>query len=805
MFCLNHIRWLIGAGLIALIAFSAGADRVQTIATLSTRESAETAASWRGGNGSPAPLAVGDGLRFVCPSRLAADRAYWDCEISLDLRHFDILEIELACARPQAIRTIGIYLKSGAGWYLWLAPLKGAGRQKLFLPIRGAAVEGRPAGWKYISALRISVTRAAAESAGVDVYALRARRCDIVLVRGTASQSKTDERKMARSATLRLNRWLHELAIPHAILTDEDVMDDGLESARVAILPYNADPPERELKALTAFVERGGKLIVCYSASAELAQLLHLQLGQYQAAARPGQWSSFSFNRAAPDHVPPTVYQESSNIRPVYPAGQNARIIATWNDAAGRSLSHPAWVQSDRGFWMSHILMDGDDEAKKRLILALLGFYEPAVWQQTAMHTLWQAGRVGPYQNRAETLAGIRRLARGTSQADEVDHLLTQAERQYATLCAGWNQQNYPETVETGVALKATLLQAYARAQTPVSPEFRGVWNHTGTGLGPGTWPQTCRLLADSGFTAVLPNILWAGVAHYPSAVVPVSSTAQRYGDQIQQCTAAARRNNLEVHVWKICWNLGRAPDDWVRKLRRDGRLQVTDERRTLDWLCPSHPDNQALELNAIREIARQYPIDGIHLDYIRYPDAHACFCATCRRQFENWLGYRVWKWPAGAKPGGKYNAAYTTWRCAQITAFVRAVRDNLRQVNPRLKLSAAVYACYPDCKTAVGQDWGLWLKSGLVDFVCPMDYDSGNASFAGLVQQQLALPGAKGRVYPGLGVTAAESRLTPDQVIDQIQYVRASGGRGFVLFDLNRSLEKEALPALGLGATRRE
>ncbi|MFC1461785.1 family 10 glycosylhydrolase, partial [Verrucomicrobiota bacterium] len=190
--------------------------------------------------------------------------------------------------------------------------------------------------------------------------------------------------------------------------------------------------------------------------------------------------------------------------------------------------------------------------------------------------------------------------------------------------------------------------------------------------------------------------------------------------------------------------------------------------------------------------------------DYVRYPDVHACFCSGCRKRFEKSLGRRVHKWPESVVTG-KLRGQYTSWRCDRITDFVRSVRKRVRGIRPDVKISAAVYQTYPACKDSVGQDWGRWLEQGLVDFVCPMDYVSDAASFRDMVRWQLAMPGSKGRLFPGIGVTSSKSRLAPDQIIDQINTAREAGAGGFVLFDLNRVLEKDVLPVLNLGVTRKD
>ena len=79
--------------------------------------------------------------------------------------------------------------------------------------------------------------------------------------------------------------------------------------------------------------------------------------------------------------------------------------------------------------------------------------------------------------------------------------------------------------------------------------------------------------------------------------------------------------------------------------------------------------------------------------------------------------------------------------------------RDEIRKVNPTARLSAAVYGWYPQCTESLGQDWGAWLASGAVDFVCPMNYTADPAQFRALARRVLAVPHGEGRIFPGIGV----------------------------------------------------
>ncbi|NLB60013.1 MAG: hypothetical protein GX806_02910, partial [Lentisphaerae bacterium] len=515
-------------GWITAMLLAAGPLAADQIRTLDI-----SAGGWRGSAGAAAvrPAREEAGVCLTCPFRGQTQRVFWDRTLNLDLRPYALLEMEFSCAQPEALRSLGIYLKSGAGWYLWLPRPTTAGRQTITLALDDAATEGKPKGWQSISGLRLSCTKAASINTEVVLHALRLRTCETVIVRADATLPNPVEGRAARSASARLSRCLNEIGLAHTIISDAQVASGALQTARVAILPYNPHPPRRELRALETFLKRGGRLLVFYAAEPRLAKMMGMTLGDYQAAKQVGQWSSFAFNQQAPAHVPPVVFQDSGNIRPVRPAAKGARVIATWRNQAGRTQKEPAWVQSQQGLWMAHILLDGDDANKKQMLLALLGELHPPAWQTAAAAAWNKSGRIASFQNLPETLAGIRRARTGKISAALVQQALAQDEELRIHVA----QRRYPQLVQKAAELKATLLQLYASAQQPRTPEFRGVWNHSGCGLYPGDWNRTCKLLAEAGLTAVFPNLAWAGAAHYPSKLVPATQTARTYGDQLQQ------------------------------------------------------------------------------------------------------------------------------------------------------------------------------------------------------------------------------------------------------------------------------
>jgi uncharacterized lipoprotein YddW (UPF0748 family) len=96
-------------------------------------------------------------------------------------------------------------------------------------------------------------------------------------------------------------------------------------------------------------------------------------------------------------------------------------------------------------------------------------------------------------------------------------------------------------------------------AQWPLPGEFRAFWCHSAFGVQGISWDEAIGRLADNGFTAILPNMVWGGAAFYASKVLPVAPQVESRGDQIAQCLAACRKHGIQIHVWKVNWNLGQA------------------------------------------------------------------------------------------------------------------------------------------------------------------------------------------------------------------------------------------------------
>jgi uncharacterized lipoprotein YddW (UPF0748 family) len=363
-----------------------------------------------------------------------------------------------------------------------------------------------------------------------------------------------------------------------------------------------------------------------------------------------------------------------------------------------------------------------------------------------------------------------------------------------------WGEAPAVRLVKTKAApaRSAAEQEAWFKARPSKPGEFRATWIHSAYGIEGWGWDKTIAALKTNGFNAIIPNLLWAGVAHYPSKVLPVSPKVAEAGDQVAECLKAGRKYGIELHVWKVNHNLLHAPPEFVAKLRAAGRTQKDRKGADVNWLCPSHPDNFALERDSMLEVARLYDVDGLHFDYIRYPNADACYCEGCRERFEKAKGLKLEHWPDDVLSGAQAEP-FGDWRREQITRLVRAVSQEAHRLKPAIKVSAAVFGNWESARRVVGQDAKAWVDAGYLDFVCPMNYEAEDADFTKWVRAQMVAINHKIPCYAGIGAFKLSG---PEQLAGQIQAARELGAEGFVLFNLTENLATELLPPLRLGVT---
>ena len=219
--------------------------------------------------------------------------------------------------------------------------------------------------------------------------------------------------------------------------------------------------------------------------------------------------------------------------------------------------------------------------------------------------------------------------------------------------------------------------------------------------------------------------------------------------DALQNILDVAHHAGLEVHAWVNAMPVWRDPQP-PRDPRHVFNLHGPGQSGDADWLThsptgetrfpvgyfldPGHPAAAAYIAEVYRKIVEHYAVDGVHFDYIRYPEtkenlprgAAVGYNATSLERFRRATGRTD-----VPRPDDKQWAA---WRRQQVTQLVRRVYLEAKAINPRIKVSAAVipWGAPPrsekDFENAapmerVFQDWNGWLKEGILDMAVPMNY----------------------------------------------------------------------------------
>ncbi|NCO34597.1 MAG: family 10 glycosylhydrolase [Armatimonadetes bacterium] len=326
---------------------------------------------------------------------------------------------------------------------------------------------------------------------------------------------------------------------------------------------------------------------------------------------------------------------------------------------------------------------------------------------------------------------------------------------------------------------KVTAVYVYGR---PPANERRGVWLHVGADRAPKEVMPELRKL---GINMVVLRIAGGTAAWYASKVQPdLLDPLAPDGDWLAEAVKYAHQNGIEIHPYvNNCLVEGRTSAATLKQLREEGRLQEGPDGRPFGWFCPSQEVNVEAIEKVMLELATQYPVDGVQYDFIRYRDSFGCVCAKCRALFEKETGKPVANWP-GDVVDGERKTEWTEFRCRRISAIVQRVSTRIRKEAPKVRISAAVFSNWPQCREQVGQDWVRWCKEGWLDFVCPMTYTLDARQFAELAAaHRIAVPQGF-PILEGVGIMSlAGAMKQPDALAIQIALARKNGASGFIGF----------------------
>ena len=297
--------------------------------------------------------------------------------------------------------------------------------------------------------------------------------------------------------------------------------------------------------------------------------------------------------------------------------------------------------------------------------------------------------------------------------------------------------------------------------------KFRRVFMYCHDAWGPShgaePWENAVKFLADHGVTDLVVNFSWATTADYKSDVLTATDGLAKKGDSLEDCLASCRRHGVRLHAWRCCWRLGYSlPKGEAAKLEAEDRFQRDAKGNVIKvWLCPNHPANHKMHVEAMVELAKK-GVAGIHYDYIRYgggPSA-SCFCKRCRAAFEREQGRSFARWPEDALEDSATRQAWGDFRCRTIGRGIREIAERVHRECPGVEISSSGGYDWKDAPDGrlvgedwvFGRDWARWARNGWIDFVMLMDYSWIEGNFCETVKGQTATDVGKAFIVPVMG-----------------------------------------------------
>lgn len=225
--------------------------------------------------------------------------------------------------------------------------------------------------------------------------------------------------------------------------------------------------------------------------------------------------------------------------------------------------------------------------------------------------------------------------------------------------------------------------------------------------------------------------------------------------DALQFAIDECHKRGMEVHAWVVTIPVGKWNSYGCRQLRK--RFPRLIKRIDQDgYMDPEATQTGCYLAEMCREIVQRYDVDGIHLDYIRYPE--------------------TWKFRIG-KDQARGN----------ITRIVEKIHQAVKKEKPWVKMSCSPIGKFDDLSrywshgwnayTKVAQDAQAWLKDGLMDELFPMMYFRGDQFFPFAIDWKEHSYGKI--IAPGLGIyflDPKEGKWNISDITSELYHLRNIG-----------------------------
>jgi len=273
-------------------------------------------------------------------------------------------------------------------------------------------------------------------------------------------------------------------------------------------------------------------------------------------------------------------------------------------------------------------------------------------------------------------------------------------------------------------------------------------------------------------------------VLAYPSAIADGECE-----NLLGPLASAGKREGIRVEPWWLPTSMTLA-DDTLEQRRQRTYQSATPDGNTKHGkgLCLSWPEVRERAIRILQDMIETAGSDiaGIHMDVIRYTDSpyiieQPCQCEACRGQYKQLMGMDTLTAEDLKQPGVMFK--YLQFRGRYVRELVEQAREITNKAG--LGLSMAARADYQNWALPEGQDWVAWARSGLIDFLCTMNYFIDREKHRSYAQHHGRLmSGINDVAYlGGIGRKSSFDELPPEALGDFIKDTLSAGSDGICIY----------------------
>ncbi len=349
-------------------------------------------------------------------------------------------------------------------------------------------------------------------------------------------------------------------------------------------------------------------------------------------------------------------------------------------------------------------------------------------------------------------------------------------------------------------------------SEVPENPaaesEMRAVWisylelNFTGMNAEQSKSKITSMFteLKDMGFNTIIAHVRPYADAYYKSDYFPYTKYltgtqgTDPGWDPLEHMIEQAHAMGMQLHAWINPYRISTSSDDPMQLAENHpARIWLTDsDVSNNDWAVkckggiyfnPAIPEVRRLIIDSVKEIVRNYKIDGIHFDDYFYPTTEASFDSAAYTRYTS--------------SGGLLNVS--DWRRVQVNTLISGVYQAVKGINSSVDFGISPSGNLSYCTDTLYADAALWMsRTGYIDYICPQlywgfEYPNTQFCFNNIADKWASMSAHKNlKLYFGLAVYksgqvdagSTEWIVKNDIIKRQIEYSRSKANcHGIALF----------------------